>query len=271
MKTSNSPLIYHDVELPETKKDITDFLKIIYDAVEQLRIANIQNFEDCEFSFVKSKMDWRFQIPIEARQQVIQALFSVMLPSPQMLPNPHPTLIQVITDIARKDEIECFNVARSKNEYVDQVNKKIVLTHRAMRSLKEQISNDHETKNKVSKRYFCNEVQGLDWHMSFTNEYRLKIVDKIVNKILPAIDPDSSWNRRRVKALDHAKKLEAEIFAKALSRVSFIFRTLECLKLTLILFQYNYYQMISSDTYDLKKSLEITWMDRRRRLQQSEE
>ena len=109
--------------------------------------------------------------------------------------------------------------------------------------------------------------------MAFTNEYRLKIVDKIANKILPAIDPEvnSSRTRRLVKAVDHAKKLEAEIFAKALSRVSFIFRTLECLKLTLILFQYNYYQMISSDTYDLKKSLEITWMDRRRRLQQSEE
>ena len=86
-------------------------------------------------------MDWRSQITVQARQQVIQVLFGVMLPSPQMLPNPHPTLFQVITDIARKDEVECFNVARSKNEYVDQVNKKIMLTHRAMRSLKEQIGN----------------------------------------------------------------------------------------------------------------------------------
>lgn len=94
-----------------------------------------------EFSFLKRKMDWRSQITVQARQQVIQVLFGVMLPSPQMLPNPHPTLFQVITDIARKDEVECFNVARSKNEYVDQVNKKIMLTHRAMRSLKEQIGN----------------------------------------------------------------------------------------------------------------------------------
>jgi len=202
-------------------------------------------------------MDWRSQITVQARQQVIQVLFGVMLPSPQMLPNPHPTLFQVITDIARKDEVECFNVARSKNEYVDQVNKKIMLTHRAMRSLKEQIVANHtkvETKSKVSRRYFCTKVQGLDWHMAFTNEYRLKIVDKIANKILPAIDPEvnSSRTRRLIKAVDHAKKLEAEIFAKALSR-------------------YNYYQMISSDTFDLKKKLEMKRMDRRRRLQQSEE
>ena len=65
--------------------------------------------------------------------------------------------------------------------------------------------------------------------MAFTNEYRLKIVDKIANKILPAIDPEvnSSRTRRLIKAVDHAKKLEAEIFAKALSRVSFIFRMFE--------------------------------------------
>ena len=86
-----------------------------------------------------------------------------------------------------------------------------------------------ETKSKVSRRYFCTKVQGLDWHMAFTNEYRLKIVDKIANKILPAIDPEvnSSRTRRLIKAVDHAKKLEAEIFAKALSRVSFIFRMFE--------------------------------------------